>query len=332
MQDPRLQSELTEAKAEIVRLRERLSLGTPTVHKDLSLISLVPKWSGSEAAVPLEEFINSIEAAARIGRWQDRDNFEIAVLKLTDSAKLFYQGSDELHARDATWQTFKDIFRRRYKDVHTDQHHYLKLQTARQGKNETPQEFLDRCRALARKITCKVDDPLAQRVHQENAERMLLASFVAGLTGVPGRQVRYANPQTVQHALQVALSVQEAEKQERFNNSFYTRFENSVSIRSRPSSRNQSESEGSRNSGAARASNNTSVQRSSVSSRATAQGTRNARTRAALRCYECEGIGHFGRECPTRLRREEGKGRSSERRGQTERSSRSGSPTKKPPF
>jgi len=37
-------------------------------------------------------FLTSIEAASRIARWQDTDNFEIAVLKLTDSAKLFYQG------------------------------------------------------------------------------------------------------------------------------------------------------------------------------------------------------------------------------------------------
>ena len=47
MQDASLQAQLLDSKAEITRLRERLSTGTPTVHKDLSLISLVPKWSGS---------------------------------------------------------------------------------------------------------------------------------------------------------------------------------------------------------------------------------------------------------------------------------------------
>ena len=41
----RLQAELAEAKAELQRLRERVPVGTPTVHKDLSLISLIPKWS-----------------------------------------------------------------------------------------------------------------------------------------------------------------------------------------------------------------------------------------------------------------------------------------------
>jgi hypothetical protein len=44
--------------------------------------------------------------------------------------------------------------------------------------------------------------------------RVLLASFVVGLSGVAGRQFRYQNPQTLQHALSIVLSVREAEKQE----------------------------------------------------------------------------------------------------------------------
>jgi tRNA A37 N6-isopentenylltransferase MiaA len=77
-----------------------------------------------------------------------------------------------------------------------------------------------------------VDEPLAQRIHRENAERMLLASFVAGLTGVLGRQVRYAKPQTLKQALKIALSVQEAEKHEKFSRRFYTSYSNSVRLQS----------------------------------------------------------------------------------------------------
>jgi len=72
MHDAILQAQLLESKAEITRLRERLSTGTPTVHKDLSLISLVPKWTGSESAVSLELFEN-LESAAKIGRWHSSD-------------------------------------------------------------------------------------------------------------------------------------------------------------------------------------------------------------------------------------------------------------------
>jgi hypothetical protein len=73
----------------------------------------------------------------------------------------------------------------------------MKLQTARQGRNEYTKESADRCRGLSQTIICKVDDRLFQRIHRENAEHMLLASFVARLTGVPSRQVSYANQQTM---------------------------------------------------------------------------------------------------------------------------------------
>ena len=99
----RLQTELAEMKMELQRLRESMSHGTPTLHKDLSLVTLIPKWSGSDSAVTLEEFLSRVESAARIGRWQDADKWEIAVLKLTDSAKLFYLGCSELHEEGANW-------------------------------------------------------------------------------------------------------------------------------------------------------------------------------------------------------------------------------------
>jgi hypothetical protein len=40
---------------------------------------------------------------------------------------------------------------------------------------------MDQCKALAQKIICKVDDPVARRIYRETAECMLLASFVSGL-------------------------------------------------------------------------------------------------------------------------------------------------------
>ena len=171
-----------------------MSLGTPTVHKDLSLVSLVPKWSGAETAFPLDEFFASIDGAAQIRREQS-DCVRIAVLKLTDAARSFYNGCPELHTEDVTWHRFKSVFNQRFKDVHSDQYHFMKLQTARQGKNESPQEFTNRIRGLSQKVMCKVDDLVAQCIHCESAECILLASFVAGLIGIAGKQVRYTNLQ-----------------------------------------------------------------------------------------------------------------------------------------
>jgi hypothetical protein len=173
------------------------------------------------------------------------------------------------------------------------------------------------------------------RVHQENAERMLLASFVAGLGGEAGRQTRFSAPRTLQDALRIALSVREAERQEKFNNSFYTDFDRSVSPQSRPPSQTYRVNDRHRYSGDMRPSSHTSGHRPTVpksAGRPTGQDTRNARTQGGLRCYQCEGIGHFARHCPTKFRREQSNSRPFEKRSQFERSRPSESPTGKPPF
>jgi hypothetical protein len=78
-------------KGEIQRLSERLSVGPPTVHKDLSLISLVPTCSGPESAATLEEFFASEESSGKLGRWEENDQREIAVLRLKGAAKFVYE-------------------------------------------------------------------------------------------------------------------------------------------------------------------------------------------------------------------------------------------------
>jgi len=116
---------------------------------------------------------------------------------------------------------------------------------------------------------------------------MLLANYVAGFIGVVGRQMRCLNPQSIQQAVQFALSVQKAEKQESFNNSFYARFENSVSLQPKSSSQETSESERSRHVGVACTFHHTEGQHHTVPRSAnmgTASGTRNEQTKEALRC------------------------------------------------
>ena len=84
-----------------------MSLEARTVQKYLSLISLIPRWSGSEPTNSLEEFISSLEDSARIGRWEPKDTLEIAALKLEGCPGVFYQGCIEVHMRDASLNILK---------------------------------------------------------------------------------------------------------------------------------------------------------------------------------------------------------------------------------
>jgi hypothetical protein len=84
-------------------------------------------------------------------------------MHLTDVARLFYNGALELHESDVTWITFKNAFYKQFKDVQTNQFHFTQLQSAKQRKDESPQEFADRCRSLAYKTVPKVDVAAKQK-------------------------------------------------------------------------------------------------------------------------------------------------------------------------
>ena len=193
-------------------------------------------------------------------------------------------------------------------------------------------QFANKCRALSQKVMCKTNDTVGQRIHRENAERMFLADFVAGLTGVPGKQVSHASPRNIQQALSIPLSVQEVEKQEGFNESFFARFDNSVTLLSRSPSRTRQHDDKSRRSPNAPVVNHSHSQHSKPphsTSKPSTSATRNAQTEAAIRYYECEGLGHFARECPTRRRRNPNPSNASGKRNPNERSRRSRSPGNK---
>ena len=154
---------------------------------------------------------------------------------------------------------------------------------------------------------------------RENAERVLLASYVVKLIDVTGRQIPYISAVSVEGAIRIPVSVQEAEKQEKFNNSFYARHDR----------RTYSDSDKSRHAVGSRTASQAEVRRAEAprsANKARASSTRNSHTKAALRCYECEGIGHFARECPTRLKREQG---NSLQRGRTRNSPGKGNPSER---
>ena len=96
-------------------------------YKDLSLVSLAPKWSGGESAPPFQEFFDAIEGSAAIGNWTQADMKQVSALKLTDAARAFYSATLELRNPNTTWQDFKSRFLQRFRDVRSAQYHFGQL-------------------------------------------------------------------------------------------------------------------------------------------------------------------------------------------------------------
>jgi hypothetical protein len=288
--------QIARLQAEVNSQQSQLTT-RPTVTKDLSLVGLIPKWSGSEKAAPLTEFFEAIEGTARIGNWSDADKIQVAVLKLTDAAKAYYSSAQELHSSEVTWQQFKAALRSRFKYVRSDQFHFLQLQTARQRRDETPQEFADRCRSLAQKTLVMVEDPALQRFRFEQAERLPLASFTAGLLGQAGKQVPYARPSTMAEALQIATAVEQAELQEKRNEAFYLEA-------GKPSSSNSDRTRERDSRKSSEGMNSEPAELAIPQGRPNRSGAKNVRTGNTYKCYECGGVGHFTRECPSRRNRQ----------------------------
>jgi len=123
---------------------------------------------------------------------------------------------------------------------------------------------------------------------------MYLASFVAGLSGVVGSQVRYAHPRTLQEALNLALAVDEAERQERRNETFCTRSDELAGQLPRTASKKSRERNDS-----ARSANSWASSQQNNPTRSVRSGTQD---NSSPKWNECGSIGHFRRECPTRLK------------------------------
>ena len=139
------------------------------------------------------------------------------MLQRTETTKAFYSSNLELHATG--------ILGKNFRDVRSDQCHFMQLQTARQRKEETPQEFLDRCLSLAMKTVPTIEDLLVQKFHYDQTQRMSLSAFTAGLSGNPGQRVRFKMPAIVDQALQIPITVFEAEAQEKRNLIFFSNSE-----------------------------------------------------------------------------------------------------------
>jgi hypothetical protein len=141
-----------------------------------------------------------------MGRLTTKDKVHLVKLKLRGVAKMFYSAQPELKADDVTYAALRTAFINRFKDKHTDQYHYTRVQTASQEKGESPEMFLDRLRKLCQRTVRNSDNAIEQAVINQEADRRLLAAFMNGLIGAPGKHVRLQMPENVDKALHMAIN------------------------------------------------------------------------------------------------------------------------------
>jgi len=120
-----------------------------TATKDMWVANLVEPRKGDSDSIPVIEFFESINEAAEMGRLSPKDKVRLARLKLRGAARTFYSAQPQLRVDDISYKDFRTAFVNRFKDKHTDQYHYARVQNASQEKNESPEVFLDRLRKLS---------------------------------------------------------------------------------------------------------------------------------------------------------------------------------------
>jgi hypothetical protein len=141
-----------------------------------------------------------------MGNWSDREKVRIATMKMEDAARIFVEAAPEFRGREVSWADFKKAQQRQFRDFH-----FLQLVSVRQKMEESVLSFADRVRTLGRKITPTSEDPAVQRACSDQADPMVLAAFTNGLGGNPGKHARYNLPTSLEDAIRVAVTVEQAE-------------------------------------------------------------------------------------------------------------------------
>jgi hypothetical protein len=103
--------------------------------------NLIDFWNGASNSVSGFDFFESVTEAAEMGRLSSKDKVHLVRLKLRGIAKAFYSSQPSLKADDCTYEELRTAFINRFKDKHTDQYNYSRVQTASQEKNEIPEMF-----------------------------------------------------------------------------------------------------------------------------------------------------------------------------------------------
>jgi hypothetical protein len=118
--------------------------------------------------------------------WSDQDKVDIIKAKLTGNALQFVHGRDDLSA-EVSYEHLRVALIERFTAKLPARYYHTLLHEATQDREESPAQFLDRCRVLSSKATRKGANPVEQRVLREEADFQLPTSFIHDVRGDAGK-------------------------------------------------------------------------------------------------------------------------------------------------
>lgn len=212
------QAELAELRKTVKYLEkgsdqhEEASLSSVNVpqKRDMSLQQLVKPWGGDVEACPVEVFLSNLGKAAKAGAWTQDDTLLVAEAKLVGAAATFLQSRPDLD----TFPALKEALKERFGTPLGPDYYARALHSAAQGQGESARDFADRCRGLGIKAykNPKGADPWTDK----QIEQVVKASYVNGLRGECGKQLKFLPPQTLSEGIERATLIEQVlEKQPR---------------------------------------------------------------------------------------------------------------------
>lgn len=179
--------------------------------REMGLQALIKPWSGETGAPPAKDFLNEIEMVAESGAWTDHDKRLICKLKTTGAAAVFVSSHPIFSAAVSSFEDYKRAILERFQDHRTPEQNLLALNSVSQRRGEGVREFADRCRQLGEFATSHSGSGEQKQWERNFMERVVLAAFIQGLAGEPGRQLRFHPPTGLAEAVKRAHLVEEAE-------------------------------------------------------------------------------------------------------------------------
>lgn len=160
----------------------------------------------------VQDFIDEFEFIADMANWTEKQKNIMARSKLTGEAKLFLKSEPKLNKVTATWEFIKKELIKRFADQEDNEGENMEIfHSTYQKEGETVVEFKTRLRLAGLKTFKKGSNEDANKVLINNLRDHLRVRFVTGLLPNLKAKVLFANPQTFDEAVELALRAEMVE-------------------------------------------------------------------------------------------------------------------------